>query len=304
MLSAEDDLADTIRPRLDNAGADVAHVVALQGIEFKIDDEAPAKRRCFNLEHDLPALEKAITTLPDTRLVVIDPISSYLGGTDSHKNAEIRGLLAPLAELAARHRVAVLAVTHLNKNAGSKAMHRVTGSLAFIAAARAGWLVAPDKNDARRRLFLPVKNNLAPDMGGLAFSIIEGAVAWERGPISLSADDALDADQRKDGKTQRDDAADWLRELLADGPLHQKDVADAAKANGVSAATLRRAKVKAGVISQKHGNGRDAYWEWRLPDQRCAEDVEDAHSGGLSTFDIFEQSEHLPECREDDVGEV
>jgi AAA domain/Bifunctional DNA primase/polymerase, N-terminal len=304
LLSAEDDLADTIRPRLDQARADVKRVVALQGIEFKLDDSTPAKRRCFNLEHDLPALETAITSLSDTSLVVIDPISSYLGGTDSHKNAEIRGLLAPLAELASRHHVAVLAVTHLNKNAGSKAMHRVTGSLAFIAAARAGWLVTADKNSPTRRLFLPVKNNLAADMGGLAFAIIDGAVAWERGPVSLSADDALDADQRKDGKTQRDDAADWLRELLSDGPMRRKDVGDAAEANGVSPATLRRAKTKAGVISKKHGNGKDAYWEWRLSDQRCAEDVEDAHPQEVSAFDTFGENEHLPPPPGEEVGEL
>jgi len=81
-------------------------------------------------------------------------------------------------------------------------------------------------------------------------------------------------------------------------------VADAAKANAVTSATLRRAKVKAGVISRKHGNGKDAYWEWRLSGQRYAEGVEDAQSPGVSIFNIFDQDAHLPVPPEGDVGEV
>ena len=259
------------------------YVTALQGIEFRSDDQKPGKRRCFNLECDLPALEQAILAQPDCRLVIVDPVSAFVGGKDSHKNAEIRGLLAPLAELAALHNVAVVVVTHLNKNAGSAAMHRVTGSLAFIAAARAGWLVAADKNDAKRRLFLPIKSNLAADVSGLAFSIIDGALAWERGPVTLTADDALAGNERKDGRTERDDAADWLRELLADGPMRKADVDAVADENGVSKGTLRRAKTKAGVLSRKHGVGKESHWTWELP----SKGAEDARAPELSTFDTF-----------------
>lgn len=308
LLAAEDDLEDTVRTRLDAAGAIVEHVTALQGIEYRADDAGPAKQRCFNLEHDLPALEHAIDSSPDCRLVIIDPVSEYLGRTDSHKNAEVRGLLAPLRNLAAQRNVAVVVVTHLNKAAGSKAMSRVTGSLAFIAAARAGWLVVADKANPKRRLLLPIKNNLAEDVGGLAYSIIDGALAWERGSVSLSADDALADEPRKDGHTERDDAADWLRELLADGPMPQRDVAEAAKANGISSATLRRAKVKAKVESRKQGNGREARWTWALPGQngtpQRSKDAEDAHPSDVSAFDIFDAGEHLPGDDQDDRGEL
>jgi putative DNA primase/helicase len=265
LLSAEDDVEDTIRPRLDASGADVRYVTALQGIEYGSNGNGNPKRRCFNLECDLPALEQALDARADCRLIVIDPVSAFVGGRDSHKNSEIRGLLAPLADLAGRRGVAVVAVTHLNKAAGIRAMHRVTGSLAFIAAARAGWLVTIDKNDPKRRLLLPIKNNLAADVSGLAYAIIDGALAWERGPVSVTADDALADDPPRDGRTQRDEAVDWLRELLADGPLDQADVTEAAKANGFTSSTLRRAKAKAGVKSTKRGNGKDACWSWSLP---------------------------------------
>jgi hypothetical protein len=293
LLSAEDDVADTIRPRLDAAGADVNHVVAIQGVEFKAGDGDKPARRTFNLERDLPALERTIAELPGCRLVVIDPVSAYCGKVDSHNNSETRGLLAPLADLAARYKVAVVVVTHLNKNAGSKAMHRFTGSIAFVAAARTAWLVAADKQNAARRLLLPVKNNLAEDRGGLAYGIVEGAVAWERGAVSMSADDAIGDDRQHDGHTERDDAADWLRELLADGPLPQKAVKEAAGENGVAWGTVRRAAKRLSVRSRKEGFGKEARWLWKLPAQRCTEDAEDAHPSDVSTLSALSEGEHL-----------
>lgn len=146
----------------------------------------------------------------------------------------------------------------------------------------AGWLVAPDKDDPKRRLLLPIKNNLAADVSGLAFSILDGALAWEDGPVMVSADDALAVDERKNGRTERDDTADWLRELLADGPIRKADVDAMADENGISPATLRRAKSKAGARSRKHGIGKDAHWTWELP-----KGAKDAQAPDVSTFDTF-----------------
>jgi putative DNA primase/helicase len=68
-------------------------------------------------------------------------------------------------------------VSHLNKGGGGDAMGRVTGSMAFIAAARAVFLVCKDPDDDKRRLFLPIKNNLGVDSPGLAFCIVEKEVS-------------------------------------------------------------------------------------------------------------------------------
>ncbi|MCB9845306.1 MAG: AAA family ATPase [Phycisphaeraceae bacterium] len=195
LLSAEDSIADTIRPRLDAAGADPARIIALESIR-SLGENGRVCARSFDLSRDLPALDAAVESVGDCRLVVIDPVTAYLGGVDSHKNAEIRGLLAPLGELAMRHRVAVVAVTHLNKAGGGPAIYRAMGSLAFAAAARAAWAVSKDRADPMRRLLLPIKNNLAPDAGGLAYRI-DGAgpaVAWEAGTVHVSADEALARD--------------------------------------------------------------------------------------------------------------
>ena len=293
LLSAEDGVADTIRPRLDAAGADVARIVALEAIR-SVGDNGRESARTFDLSRDLLALESAIRSVEDCRLVVIDPVTAYLGGVDSHKNAEIRGLLAPLGAIAERHRVAMVAVTHLNKSGGGPAIYRAMGSLAFAAAARAAWAVSKDKDDPRRRLLLPIKNNIAPDTGGLAYRIeplgVDGcpAVAWEPDPVNVSADDALAGDRDEGGgRTERDDAADWLRDLLAPGPRPARDVERDARDAGYSIATVRRAKAAIGVVSRKPAFGGP--WEWTLP-------AEDAQPPKMLTEDAHTPaSEHLGE---------
>jgi len=187
LLSAEDDLGDTIRPRLDAAGADVSRIKALVAAK-RFDFKAGGERQCFfDLSEDLAAMEQAILDVPDCRLVVIDPITAYLGAADSHKNAEIRGLLAPLSEIASRRRVAIVAVTHLRKGEG-RAMYRAIGSIAFTAAARAVFSVSKDKDDptGQRRLVLPVGNNLGNDTTGLAYRLDPTESAKTSAKITLA----------------------------------------------------------------------------------------------------------------------
>ena len=116
MVSAEDDPADTIRPRLDAAGADVSRVHVLQGTRITLADNSTAER-AFDLETGVATLEDALADVRGVRLIIVDPVSAYLGGADSNSNAEVRRILAPLAALAAKYGLAVLCVTAL---AGSR----------------------------------------------------------------------------------------------------------------------------------------------------------------------------------------
>jgi hypothetical protein len=270
LFSAEDDLADTIRPRLDKAGADASRIIAVQGVRSSDADNGEAGTRHFSLERDLPRLAEVLESNPGVRLVIIDPVSAYCGKVDSHKNTEIRGLLAPLAELAAKHRVAIVAVTHLNKGAGAKALYRATGSLAFVAAARAVWLVAKDADNPARRLLLPVKMNLCPDPTGMAYSIQDGMVCWEADPVELTGDDALAAEFESPGDNDRrgqcDEAAEWLADTLSGCTVLAKEIPKWAKNNGITPATLRRAKETLGVISKRIGFGPESRVWWTLPD--------------------------------------
>ena len=141
ILSAEDDAADTIRPRLDAAGADATRVLIVSAVR---SDDGKG-RRTFNLQADLDLLEQEITKAGDVQLVIIDPISSYMGKTDSHKNSDVRGVLEPVGEMAARLRVAVVTVTH---RARARAIARSTApsdrlGLPASPAARSWWKKTP-----------------------------------------------------------------------------------------------------------------------------------------------------------------
>ena len=147
ILSAEDGTADTIIPRLLAAGSDRSRVHVVSAVR-----NADGSRRTLSLQYDLDLLEKKIAEVGDVALVVVDPVSSYLGKTDSHKNSEVRGVLEPLSEIAERTRIAILSVTHFSKaGAGSttKALHRFIGSIAFTGAPRAS--IRSDRGRGIRR---------------------------------------------------------------------------------------------------------------------------------------------------------
>ena len=266
---AEDDAADTIRPRLDATGADVTRVHLVQGVEAR-DRQGNMERRLLSLRHDVAALTTALAELPAARLAVIDPVSAYLDGADSHNNAEVRALLAPLSEAAAATGCALILVSHLNKGgSGTSALYRTTGSLAFVAAARAAYVVTRDPLDGERRLLLPMKNNIGPGSKvGLAYRIAEANgvpfVAWD-GIAELSADEALGGSREEDTEsTLADQAGEWLRELLERRDVPVKEVRDAAQAAGYSWATMRRAQAALGVRPVKVGFDRAAHWVWRF----------------------------------------
>jgi len=271
LLSAEDGMADTVVPRLLAAGADLNRIIALPAVH-QVRGNGRASARTFNLARDLPALEEAIKRVGNCRLVIIDPVTAYLGEANSHNNAEVRGLLAPLSAIAEQYGVAMVAVTHLNKSGAGPAIYRAMGSLAFTAAARAAWSVSKDRNDPERRLLLAIKNNIGPDAGGLAYRLTpvgDGTTAlvdWEPDPVRMSADEALateQGDDNDDGRTERDDAADWLREVLRDGPRLVKELEHEAREAGFTIITVRRAKSRIGVKSEKSGFG--GAWQWILP---------------------------------------
>ena len=263
LLSAEDDLADTIRPRLEAASADCSRIVAIRAMAG--NDVDGAYRRTFDLGRDLSHLTNIVEQMGDCRLVVIDPISAYLGRTGENFNAEVRALMGPLADLASRHQLAVVAVTHLRKGEGA-AIYRAMGSIAFVATARSAWMITKDSQQPSRRLFLSMKNNLGNDMGGMAYTIEPrgdgGAVVqWSDEEVRDCAEEFAGGSVGRPA-TERQEVSRWLRELLADGPLPTTEVHEAAGASGYSVATVRRAFRDIGGKAAKQGS----VWVWKLPE--------------------------------------
>ncbi|HMP60790.1 MAG TPA: AAA family ATPase, partial [Gemmatales bacterium] len=274
LLTAEDDPADTVRPRLDAAGADVARVYLLTAVRQHTADGTTD--RMVSLA-DVAAIEAALERLGDCRLVVVDPIGSFLGGrTDAHRDNEVRAVLAPIAQLAERHGPAVLTVAHRRKSPGSSADDLALGSRAFTGIARSVWHLARDPGRKGRRLLLPGKNNLSEAGSGLAFTIHgkPPRLSWESDPVDMHADDALAAEAqaaaeaRKPGPAAEAQSAaeGWLRGALADGPRPAADLADEWRnGRGGSKRTLERARQSLPAEAYRPQN--PGPWWWRLPGQ-------------------------------------
>lgn len=268
VLSAEDDAADTIRPRVEAAGGDPARIIVADGL-VRHDD---GRLTGLSLGLDCGAIARTLSTMERPRLVVIDPISAYLGDTDSNNNAEVRAVLAELSRLAQRLGPAVLCVSHLNKSPGGKAVYRQMGSLAFTAAARAVWQVAKMPGDEQTRVMTLVKSNIACTQDGVSFRVeptAEGArVNYLDCRLAMSADMVEQESVEQTGELP--DAVEFLRSGLATGPRPAKDLIDEARTVGISETTLKRARRVAGVIACRPGGGRDRPWLWRLEGHRGA----------------------------------
>lgn len=257
VLSAEDGAEDTIMPRYIAAGGDPDKIHIISATE----DEAGGVA-AFNLQADLQALEAKIKEIGDVVLVIIDPISSYMGKTDSHRNTEVRGTIEPLGEMADRLGVAILSNTHFAKGAAggkTRALHKVIGSIAFVGAPRAAFAVVEEANDTGqvtgRRLFLHLKNNIAPAANGLAYKLEQALagyigdppeplyatrIVWDDGPVTVTADQAIaehEAGLRGEAKErpapERTEAEAFLRSWLRDGPQPAKQMERAATDAGI-----------------------------------------------------------------------
>ena len=259
--TAEDSLADTIRPRVEGMGADLSRFFILRGVKDEKGEEVP-----FTLE-DAGVLERAIAELKPA-LVVLDPIQGFLGGSvDMHRANEVRAKLAPLARLAETYGCAVVIVRHLSKAPAGRSIYRGLGSIDFTAAARSVLLVGLDQEG--RRAVVHHKNSIGELGPSLRFEIAEGRFFW-RGEANITAADLLRAD------AEPDEAAGWLQELLADGAKEAKAVMKEAKAAGIAERTLNRAKAALGVITKRstRPGEKTGPWAWSLPDSRLPEEVD------------------------------
>ncbi|GAB4327244.1 MAG: hypothetical protein Kow0010_10740 [Dehalococcoidia bacterium] len=254
IMSAEDGLADTVRPRLDAMGADVSRVHAAEGPVI-LDDEG-----LLGLDVTLGEIR------PD--LVIIDPLVAYVGGNvDLHRANEVRAVTARLAELAGRYGCAIVCIRHLRKSDAGRAIYRGIGSIDFTAAARSVLLVGADPDDVSKRAVAQIKCNLTTLGRPVGFSLDERGFAWL--PYTDLTADRMLAARGGEEPSEREEAKGFLLEILADGPMPSPEVRREAEAAGLAWRTVERVKRQLGIESVREhvpGGGRGrGRWLWVLP---------------------------------------
>lgn len=264
IVTTEDGIGDTIRPRLEEAGANLSRcrVVQLVPGASGMPDRVPV------IPGDLPSLAWAVKSV-GAKLLVIDPLVAHLGSKISaFRDQDVRRALAPLASFSERLGVAVLVIRHLNKMAGSKAMYRGGGSIGIIGAARVGLMVGRDPEDDNRLILASVKNNIARRPDSFAFRLVAGSmnsgvavIKWE-GTSTLTAQDLVSEPAQSRSRAV-DEAELWLKQQLISGPRPAAEMYELAEAAGIAQRTLKRALKKVGE-ARKIGFGSEGQWVWRL----------------------------------------
>jgi hypothetical protein len=264
--SGEDDAADTLVPRLMAAGANLGNVNLLTGV----NDTTKGKeaRRTFRLDSDIGLLERAIVTSKATA-VLIDPLSAFVGGTETHADASVRALLEPLRHLAETYKVAVIGIMHPPKAQYAELVSMISGSAAFGNAARAVWLIARDPDDEDRRLMLPAKLNLASDRFGFAYRKelvdVENIgqqvrIEWDEERIDKMV--TLERMRQVVKPSKVAEARKFIVEYMRDKDIcPAAEITAEASACGINLATLHKARKELGYETERRG-GRDGGNVW------------------------------------------
>lgn len=272
VVSYEDAIAETLVPRLIAAEAD------LDRVDFVACKEAG---RVLDLTRHLPDIERR-ASVTGTKLLVIDPLVAGMprGDVNSHRDQDVRSVLAPLAALAAAQGLAVLATMHFSKSAVS-ALLGAGGSIGFVGAARSILVFGVDPEDEEgaegpRRVLAHAKCNVGRLQKSRALTLTEHVIGpFDTEPIvtsrveigdqcDVSADDLVRDTDRKLSPRVR--AERFLRDLLADGPHRATEVFDLAEDADVAVSTLKRAKRDLGIDSfqRRTPSGKPEWW-WKLP---------------------------------------
>ena len=243
--TAEDGLADTVKPRLELADADCERILV-------IDESSEA------LSMADERLEEAIK-LTNAKLLILDPIQAYLGAdTDINRANEARDMTKKLGALAEKYKCAVLLIGHMNKASGTKASYRGIGSIDFFAVARSVLLVGRIEGEESLRAVVQIKNNLAAFGNSKAFELSEEGFRWI-GDYDISADEVLGGIAPKANKL---DQAKRLLLELAEGTnrMQSKDIFEIAKEEEISKRTLENAKRELNISAKKINN--TWYWDF------------------------------------------
>lgn len=276
LVSAEDGLADTVRPRLEKMGADLTRIHA-------IEDSLDLHEKGFT------QLREALDLL-DAALVILDPLVAFLGDrVDINRANETRKVMAQLAQIAADHNTAIPVIRHLTKASQLKAIYRAQGNIDITAACRSALLAGCNSQDPNERAIFHIKSNLAPNGKPMGYRLEGGAVIWT-GESHLSVRHILTEAQYED-LSAIDEAIEFLQDELKDGPIEASRVFADTKELQIAEKTCKRAKKKLGVITTREGQsgkrgGGQFYWS--LPEKPV-----DDLGGQVSKHDPLDPLNHF-----------
>ena len=252
---AEDDIADTIKPRLIAAGADC------EKIAYIIDDNNKLTFEDSRIE------EVLITT--GAKLMIIDPIQAFLvHDTDMQRATRMRTALRKLADVASRYQCAIVLVGHLNKSNGGKNIYRGLGSIDIAAIARSVLMISRDNSNPSIRYVFPVKTSLAPEGSAIGFTFGDGKCKWlGKFDVNInSMEDGVFASQDKLAQTKI-----FLLQILTEGDLPSTQIYEMLEQRGIKKRTAEAAKKEVGIEAYR----KKQIWYWRLPDAQIAEGPHD-----------------------------
>jgi len=289
ICNVEDGMDDTIVPRLNAHGADLSRIFLFQSVP-----DAKGGTRLLELPQDILLLENAVAR-HQAKLLILDPVLTMLGG-DANKDQDARKALAPIRDMAEKTGVAVVCVRHLNKNVSLSAIQRGGGNMGLIGVARAGSFFAQHPDDDRLRVMAPHKSNVAEKPPSLTYRLVTSEV-HDTARVEWIGVTDHDANSLAAGpispheKSVLDEAIEFLRSQLENGPMWAKQVYKEAHDAGVSDASLRRAKAVLRVRSQKVGTDG---WQWSLPEKHDPDPPDDGQK------EHVEHVEHLQNFKNED----
>lgn len=252
--TAEDGIEDTIKPRLEKAGADCSMI--------RVIDETDKE---LSMTDD--RLEQAIIET-GARLIILDPIQAYIGATvDMHRANEIRPVLKHLGIIAEKHNCAIILIGHMNKASGSKSTYRGLGSIDIQATARSVLLVARLRDKPNIRIMAHDKSSLAPTGDAIGFEMTEDNGMVCIGPYDITIDELLSGNEGR-GKKKLDIAENFIKEYFGiNKVIPSNEIMMEAAKRSIKRNTLLSAKKKLGITSDKEkAEDGTIYWTWVMPE--------------------------------------
>lgn len=252
--TAEDGIEDTIKPRLEKAGADCSMI--------RVIDETDKE---LSMTDD--RLEQAIIET-GARLIILDPIQAYIGATvDMHRANEIRPVLKHLGIIAEKHNCAIILIGHMNKASGSKSTYRGLGSIDIQATARSVLLVARLRDKPNIRIMAHDKSSLAPAGDAIGFEMTEDNGMVCIGPYDITIDELLSGNEGRE-KKKLDIAENFIKEYFGTNKvIPSNEIMMEAAKRSIKRNTLLSAKKKLGITSDKEkAEDGTIYWTWIMPE--------------------------------------